>query len=165
MFAFQPVDVTAFVRVSCLLLSLLESTSASLTVLTLNSSRMARELQVWFVVGVFVDSQNRAWIYISTCSKRRICASCRVVIFGCQASKAKPQTVFHLRVASLPAFETADMHRWKKLAPLQAGFFVPQTYQRKGGHSQFWYKKNPREYQIDFFRRSKSMLFEHLGCR
>ena len=49
----QFIDVTEFVRVACLLFSLLESTGASLTVLTLNSSRMARELQVWFVVVFF----------------------------------------------------------------------------------------------------------------
>ena len=76
----QFIHVTEFVRVSCLLFSLLESTGASLTVLTLNSSRMARELQVWFVVFFCFDSQNPAWIYISTFSKRRIRASCGVVI-------------------------------------------------------------------------------------
>ena len=94
----QFMDVTEFVRVACLSWSLLESTSASLTVLTLNSSRMARELQVWFVVGFFVDSQNPAWIYISTFSVRA--GHSRESLRGCVfqkpsfQSEARKQTSF-----------------------------------------------------------------------
>lgn len=91
----QFIDVTEFVRVACLLLSLLESTGASLTVLTLNSSRMARELHGYGLLWVFfVDSQNPAWIYISTFSQRA--GHSRGCVFQKPSfqSEARKQTVF-----------------------------------------------------------------------
>ena len=88
----------------------------------------------------FVDSQNPAWIYISTFSQR---AAFAPVAAELPKWSRKTNSFPTTKVASWPAFETADMQRDGKAGSFTSRvFFVAQTYQRYGCHSQFWYQKN-----------------------
>lgn len=119
----------------------LKAPGASLTVLTLNSSGMAalscRYGLLWFFCWF---TESCLDLHLNFFPTRRSFAPVAELPKWSPKTNSFPTTSRSELTCVLKQRICSAM---EKLAPLQAGFFfVAQTYQRYGCHSQFWYQKN-----------------------